>query len=294
MTGVRGPVLSPERTPPTGLDPATVLAKAASENFPVALFVLPALLRGRLRAIYVFARAVDDLGDLYEGDRDAALDWAESEIRAAVRGEVTHPVFVETGSMARECGAPLQLFLDLIAANRLDQRKKRYRSFAELEDYCALSANPVGRLVLYAFGRSDDLAATYSDRICTALQVVEHLQDIAEDYLAGRVYLPSEDLAAFGVAEADLGAGTATPALRRLVAFECGRARRLLEEGTPLVRLLSGSERLAIAGFVGGGLAQIDAIAALDYDVTGQLAKAPKRSVAARSVGVLRSGGRRR
>ena len=275
------------------LDPEAILAKAATENFPVALFVLPARLRERLSTIYLYARTVDDLGDLFEGDRDAALDWAESEITSAFGGAPAHPVLSRVAAMALELHAPLQLFVDLIEANRLDQRKVRYTSFGELEDYCALSANPVGRLVLFAFGRSDVLAARYSDRICTALQIVEHLQDVAEDYRSGRVYLPGEDLASFGVDEDSLGATEASSALRRLVAFESARARRLLEEGEPLVRLLPGRQRLAIAGFIGGGLAQIDAIAAADYDVLAGLAKARKSDVAARSLGVLRTGARR-
>ena len=237
MSQRSAPALRCEQPAPAGLDIEAVLAKAAKENFPVALGVLSRERRERLLAIYAFARAVDDLGDLYEGDRDAALDWAESEIERGLAGEPAHPIFERAAAMARTTDAPHQAFFDLIAANRLDQEKTRYQAFSELEDYCSLSANPVGRLVLAVFGRSDQLALTYSDRVCTALQVVEHLQDVAEDYQRGRVYLPLEDMSLFGVDEAELDEAVATPSMRRLLALETGRARRLLVEGAPLVRL---------------------------------------------------------
>jgi len=274
------------------LEPVTatldaVLAKAETENFPVALRLLPARTRRQLLALYGYARFVDDLGDLAPGDRLAQLDWAESELDLALEGRAAHPVFVTAGEMARRCGASRQPFADLIAANRQDQLVTRYGTFEELLGYCRLSANPVGRLVLAVFGRSGPLLEQWSDSICTGLQLVEHWQDVAEDHAAGRVYLPKEDLDRFAVTEGELAGTTVSPALRRLLAFETGRAKALLEGGRPLVAALDGTARLAVAGFLGGGLAQISAIEAARYDVLARPVKASKRKVARASVAEL-------
>ncbi len=162
----------------------------------------------------------------------------------------------------------------------------RYPTYGALTAYCELSANPVGRLVLAVFGRKDERAFGLSDQVCTALQLIEHCQDVAEDLAVGRIYLPQEDLARFGVDESVLAGGVATPAFRRLMAFESARARRLLESGRALVGLLSGWGRVGVAGFVGGGLAQLDAIERHAYDVLSRPAKASKAQVGAWGVRV--------
>jgi squalene synthase HpnC len=276
-----------------GLDVAAVMAKSASENFTVASRLLPRSVREHFLAVYGFARFVDDVGDLAPGDRGDQLDWVEAEIDRALAGEAEHPVFVRIGRTAHELGVARQPFVDLLAANRQDQLVSRYATYAELEAYCALSANPVGRLVLAVLGRTDSLAVSLSDRVCTALQLVEHWQDVGEDYRAGRVYLPGEDLERFGVDVAELGGHRAGLAFRRLMAFEVGRARQLLVSGAPLVQLLSGSGRFAIAGFVGGGMAQLDAIEHDAYDVLSHAVKASKLAMATRSMSVfLRRGAR--
>src|SRR5262249_22641472 len=153
-------------------------------------------------------------------------------------------------------------------------------TYEDLAQYCALSANPVGRLVLAIFGRDDAVLRGWSDSICTGLQLVEHWQDVAEDYRAGRIYLPLEDLEHFGVDPAALGEPTTSLELRSLLACETGRARRLLVGGAPLVTALGGRPRVAIAGFVGGGLAQLDAIERQGYEVLAAPVKASKAAVA--------------
>ncbi len=189
--------------------------------------------------------------------------------------------------MAAACSAPREPFERLIAANRQDQVVSRYANFEQLAGYCALSADPVGRLVLAVFGRSGALLEAWSDSICTGLQLVEHWQDVGEDFAAGRVYLPAEDLGRFGVAEAELAGSSAGEAFRRLMAFETARARRQLLAGRPLVAALSGTARLAVAGFLGGGLAQLQAIEAAGYDVLARPVKASKAAVARRTAGEL-------
>ncbi len=269
------------------LDTETVMAKSSTENFTVASRLLPGRIREHLLAVYGFARFVDDVGDLATGDRERQLDWVEDELDRSLAGTAQHPVFVRLGRTAAALGLERAPFADLVAANRQDQHVSRYASYAELEAYCALSANPVGRLVLAVLGRTGERATALSDKICTGLQLVEHWQDVAEDYRAGRVYLPLEDLERLGVDERDLARPAATPAVKRLVAFEVGRARRLLHEGAPLVGLLSGAGKVAIAGFTGGGLAQLDAIERRGYDVLAHQVKATKAAVASRTVGLL-------
>jgi squalene synthase HpnC len=269
------------------LEPKAVLDQAGAENFPVASRLLPRRDREHLEAIYGFARLVDDIGDESPGDRVAELAWAELELERAFAGGAVHPIFERAATTAHAIGASPAPFLALIAANRRDQEVMRYPTISDLEDYCALSANPVGRLVLAVFGADSPAARRASDAICTGLQLVEHLQDVGEDYAAGRIYLPTEDLERFGVTESDLGAARSTPALRRLVAFEVARSHGYFRSGAPLVGLLSGFGAVAIAGFIGGGLAQLDAIEAASFDVLAAPVKASHAAVARKAARTL-------
>jgi squalene synthase HpnC len=165
------------------------------------------------------------------------------------------------------CDLPREPFDRLVQANIMDQRVTRYPTLPDLLGYCRLSADPVGRIVLGVFGASTPRRVEWSDRICTALQLVEHWQDIAEDRRAGRIYVPQEDLHRFGVAETDLDAARSTPAVRELVAFEADQARRMLLEGLPLLAELRGWARLAITGYVAGGLAAIDGLRRAGWEV---------------------------
>jgi squalene synthase HpnC len=183
-------------------------------------------------------------------------------------------------------------FLRLIEANRQDQRVRRYPTYQDLRDYCVLSADPVGRLVLGITGTTTPERVRCSDAVCTALQIVEHLQDVAEDLARDRVYLPAEDMKRFGVTEADLAAPTASEAVRALVALEADRARTLLNEGAPLVGSVHGRLRLLLAGFVAGGRAALRALEKARYDVLAGAPKATKTSLL-REVGTtLRREGR--
>ncbi|MDE0652386.1 MAG: squalene synthase HpnC [bacterium] len=263
-----GPVEQAEPVEQYG-DIDTVMARASGENFPVALGVLPRRLRKHLTAIYGYARLVDNLGDEYGGDRSAALDWLESQIDDLYAGTPRHEVFRRLEAMVQAFDIPRTPFDQLLAANRLDQSKTAYADWEELLGYCELSANPVGHLVLAVFEASTPRRRAASDAVCSGLQVLEHLQDIGEDAAAGRVYLPAADMERFGCTPADLTAPVAGEPLRRLVAFECERARELLDEGRKLVTSLRGFARLAITGFVAGGLAGLDAIEAAGFEVLG-------------------------
>ena len=263
-----------------------VMARAAGENFPVALRLLPRSLRDHLEAIYGYARLVDNLGDEFPGDRTLALDWADSELDALFSGSPRHPVFRRLAPMIHSFRVRRRPFDELLAANRLDQHKTRYETRAELMDYCALSANPVGHMVLAVFESATPDRIAESDAVCSGLQILEHLQDVAEDAEAGRVYLPAEDMARFGCSIKDLSAPEAGAGLRALVAYESGFARELVEQGIPLVRSLTGYARLAISGFVAGGLAGLDAIEKAGFEVLGGTRRAGRSAILRRFVRV--------
>ncbi len=268
------------------------MAKAGSENFPVASLILPRRARSRLLAVYGFARLVDDAGDETPGDRLALLDELEGDLERLwsngsrpARGPM-HPLIARLKPTVEACGLPPDPFRRLIEANRRDQVVHRYRNYDELLAYCRLSANPVGELVLRIFGAATPDRLELSDKVCAGLQLTEHWQDVAEDYRRGRIYLPTEDLDRFGVDERDLAARVAAPAVRELMSFEVARARRLLDEGAPLVRTLRGRRRFAVAAFVAGGRAALEAIRAANYDV---LASSPRPGPALRTVQLLRA-----
>jgi squalene synthase HpnC len=258
-------------------EPARVItaqagAKAATENFPVALRLLPRRHRQHLAAVYGFARSADDMGDeAPPGERLRLLDELEgdlSRLYAGPGGEAPRLEVIQALAPAvAECAIPAQPFRDLIQANRQDQHVTRYQTFDELLAYCRLSANPVGRIVLHVFGAAAPHTERLSDLVCTALQLAEHWQDVAEDLRAGRIYLPGKDLAAYGVTEADLATPSASPQVRALMAFEVRRAGDLLDQGAPIVGMLRGFARAAVAGYVAGGRAALAAIKASDYDV---------------------------
>ncbi|OHV40938.1 squalene synthase HpnC [Parafrankia soli] len=259
-----------------------VLLAAPAENFPVASRLLPAATRDHLNALYVFGRLVDDIGDEAPGDRLALLDELAADLELIWSGgEPKLPVHRRLAHTVRACDLPAEPFRRLVQANRQDQIVTRYDTYEDLVQYCTLSADPIGRMVLGVFGLATPARIALSDRICTALQLAEHFQDVAEDLAAGRIYVPLEDLEAFGVTETDLAAPVASPAVRHLMAFEVARARTLLDQGAPLVNLVGGRLRLAMAGFVGGGRAALDAIRRADYDMLGGAPKAPKPRMAA-------------
>jgi squalene synthase HpnC len=260
-----------------------------SENFPVALRFLPSAPRTALTRLYAYARFVDDVGDEAAGDRLALLNRVEDDVRAlasAGAGPQLAPV-AGLAPLVRDYGVPIQPFLDLVEANRRDQLIHRYATFADLLDYCRYSAAPVGRVVLYIAGAPGRETFALSDAICNGLQVLEHCQDVGEDARAGRIYLPGEDLAARGVADADLLAPVTSAAVREVVATQVDRAETLLEQGRPLVRRLRGWSRLAVAGYLAGGRATVTQLRHADHDVLGQTVRPGKIRTAGQVVRLM-------
>jgi squalene synthase HpnC len=267
-----------------------VAAKASAENFPVALRILPRRYRAHLSALYGFARLVDDIGDEplpgmpQDADKETVtktrlslLDELDRDVQRLYRSQTPHLDVIKSLKPAVEqCRIPAAPLRDLIQANRQDQLVTRYDTYAELAQYCTLSANPVGQVVLYIMDAATPERIAASDNICTALQIFEHCQDVAEDLANGRIYLPKEDMDAWHVTERDLAESQPSENVKTLVKFQVDRAERLLDRGAPLIGTLHGTARLAIAGYVAGGRATVKALRDSGYDVLASTVKPGK------------------
>jgi squalene synthase HpnC len=283
------------------------LAESHYENFHVASWFLPKALRPHFHSIYAYCRVSDDLGDEV-GSTPVALallDLWGRELDACYEGRARHPVFVALAETIRACGIPKEPFADLLTAFRQDQTVTRYASMQDVLGYCRYSANPVGRLVLYACGEASEEKFRLSDATCSALQLANLWQDVRSDYSAkGRVYLPQDDMACFGVSDETIAQGAATPEFRALLKYEVDYARSLFKQGLPLIGMVGRDLALDLDLFSRGGLEILRAIERQDYDVLSArpaIAKSTKFQLALRAVGTrllpfwsLRRGGRRK
>lgn len=243
------------------------LARSHDENFTVGSLLLPRGTRKHLHALYAFARTTDDIGDESEGDRLANLDAWEGDFRRIRDGTPRHPVHVALADTVRKFDIPDEPFLNLIEANRIDQRRTRHETFQDLLHYCEHSANPCGHLVLYVFGVRDSESQRLADFTCTALQLVNFWQDLAIDWQKGRVYLPQEDLRRLGYSEEELARGEVNDRFMKLMRFECLRTRGLFQRGLPLADRLKGAARFDVRLFSRGGMRVLDLIEKAGYDV---------------------------
>jgi squalene synthase HpnC len=257
------------------------LAESHYENFHVASWFLPQALRPHFHAIYAYCRVSDDLGDEV-GDCSAALallDWWGSELDACYEGRARHPVFVALAETIRACSIPKEPFADLLVAFRQDQTVTRFETMQEVLAYCRYSANPVGRLVLYACGEVSEENFRLSDATCSALQLANFWQDVRSDYTArDRVYIPQTDMLRFGVSDETIASGIATPAFRALLRSEVDYARSLFEQGLPLIGKVNRELALDLDLFSRGGLEILRAIEKRDYDVLSARPAISKRT----------------
>lgn len=245
------------------------LAESHYENFHVATWILPKRLRPHFHAIYAYCRVSDDLGDEV-GDPAAALallDLWGAELDACCRGEARHPVFVALAETMRVCDIPKEPFADLLVAFRQDQTVTRFATMADVLGYCRYSANPVGRIVLYACGYRDDERFALSDETCSALQLANFWQDVRVDYAKGRIYFPFEDMARFGVSEEDIAQHRCTPQFRELMRYEVDYARQMFHRGLPLIGKVDRELALDLDLFSRGGLEILRAVERQKYDV---------------------------
>ena len=241
------------------------------ENFPVASILMPRRLRKPVAAIYHFARAADDIadeGDLSDEERLRQLDEFRDELDHIANGETPLlPLFRHLASEIQAHALPLQPMHDLLDAFSQDVVKKRYNDYDELLDYCRRSANPVGDLLLHLYEEATPVNIGYSDAICSALQLINFWQDIAKDWAIGRIYLPQDDLARFGVSESQIAEGRCDDNWRALMEFEVDRARALMLSGKPLGSILTGRIGLEMRMIIQGGLRILAKIEAADFDV---------------------------
>ena len=241
------------------------------ENFPVASFLVPAKLRRPIEVIYRFARSADDIAD--EGDATPSARLADlvaymGELERIAAGSVPQtPLFVALAEVIRQYDLPIQLFRDLLDAFAQDVVKKRYADYPELLDYCRRSANPVGRLVLHLFGRTEAEHLEQSDCICTALQLINFWQDVAVDWQKERIYIPQTDLPHFRISEADIAAGRCSADWSALMDFEMDRALSLMRRGAPLVHALPGRLGWEIRLTIQGGLRILERLRQVRGDV---------------------------
>jgi len=255
------------------------LARSHYENFSVASWFLPARFRQDFFNVYTYCRISDDLGDEV-GDPAASLqlldEW-ETQLDNCYAGAPRNPVFVALAETIKKCEIPKSPFADLLRAFRKDQTVTRYRTLDDLLGYCRYSANPVGRLVLYVCGYRDEQRQMLSDYTCTALQMANFWQDVSVDYVKGRVYLPLEDMAKYGVSEETISSGRNTNEFRELMNFEVARAREWFHKGLPLASMLDRELAIDIELFSRGGLEILNAIEKQDYAVLGRRPSISKR-----------------
>lgn len=264
------------------------LAETHYENFHVATWFLPKALRPHFHAIYAYCRISDDLGDEVGSTAEALalLELWGEELDACYAGRARHPVFVALAETIRECGIPKEPFADLLTAFRQDQTVARYATMEDVLQYCRYSANPVGRLVLYACGEADEEKFQLSDATCSALQLANFWQDVREDWVRGRVYLPQKDMEFFRVSDTIIAEGIATPEFRALMHCEVNYARDLFEQGLPLIGMVNRDLALDLDLFSRGGLEILRAIEQRDYDVLSArpaISKATKATLALRA-----------
>lgn len=264
------------------------LARSHYENFSVATWFLPEKMRPHFYSIYAYCRISDDLGDEVGDPQQslALLDEWEEELDACYAGAPRHPVFVALRPTVLACSIPRDPFANLLKAFRQDQRVTRYRTFDELLGYCVNSANPVGRLVLYACGYSDAQRQQLSDFTCTALQLANFWQDVIVDYAKGRIYLPLDDLQRYGVDETAIAERRFSPAFRDLMGFEVQRTRDWFRRGRPLIGMVDRDLAIDIELFTRGGEEILNCIERQDFDVLRArpaISKSRKLSLVARA-----------
>jgi len=244
------------------------LARRHYENFPTASYLVPSDKRDALAAVYAFARYADDVAD-EPGveDRLGKLSAWRAKLAASYRAETDHPVFLALHDSAERFGLSRENFENLLCAFESDVQVNRHADFPSLLAYCKHSANPVGRLVLEIFGYRDARLFELSDSICTALQLTNFWQDVAVDFAHDRVYLPQDDMVRFQYTPDDLAAGRANEHWQALLAHEIGRTRELFERGRALPELVGPKLRVQLRLTWLGGVAILDKIEAVSYDV---------------------------
>lgn len=256
------------------------LAQTHYENFPVASVFLPAHLREPIGLIYSFARQADDFadeGDLSIENRLALLNGFREELdllRAYIKPKAHF--FATLGNMIKARNLPYEPFYDLLDAFSQDVTKTRYADYDEVLDYCKRSANPIGRLMLHLYQQSTPKNVQLSDNICTALQIINFLQDIAIDFKKNegkqRIYMCQDEMAAFDITESQIqafvdGVETIDENWQQFLLINVRRVNALLYAGKPLGRILKGRIGFEMRMIIAGGERIISKITAVNGDI---------------------------
>lgn len=245
-------------------------AKTHYENFPVVSFLIPEALKKHAAIIYWFARTADDIadeGNLSSEERLNKLNLFEEDFKKALKGEYKSDYERALHQTITEKELSTEHFSDLIKAFRQDVTKTEYENYQEVLDYCRYSANPVGSLILELHGIRNDDAYIYSDRICTALQITNFLQDVKTDFEKGRIYLPKDELARAGITKSMFGGNEINLNFKRLIEFNINRTQLLFDEGRKLLKFLKGRLKYEIKWTILGGEEILKKIRENDYNV---------------------------
>ncbi|MGD0714394.1 MAG: squalene/phytoene synthase family protein [Gaiellaceae bacterium] len=261
------------------------LTRARAKNFAYGIMVLPLAKRRAIAAVYAFAREVDDVAD-----GEAPLDEKRARLealRASLDDDApTDAMVVALADARARYGIPRAALSALVDGGLQDTEQTRYADFADLRGYCEKVAGAVGVACIAVYGSGD---AERAQTLGVALQLINIMRDVREDWGLGRVYLPQDELAAFGVAEDDIAHERLTPAWRELMAFQAQRARVHLEEGLRLLDSLDRRSALCVSTFAGLYRGQLDRMEENRFDVFGascRLSTPAKLAVVAR--GLLR------
>jgi squalene synthase HpnC len=264
------------------------LCRAKHHNYPVGSMFARSQLRKHIFALFAFARVADDFADepAYEGRRARELDRWEEQLHQAYRGNADHPVFVALADTVDKFALPITEFTEMLSGFRTDLERRRYATFDELLSYTRQAAAPIGRLLMYIGGyRAPELHA-YAEDLANALAVARLIQDVAQDWDRGRVYIPAEDLRHFGVSEADIASHRISAAVGNLVRFEVARARALFERARPLVDVVGSDLAVELALTWHGGMRILDKI---EHTGKRMFARRPQLNAADKAIVLARA-----
>jgi phytoene synthase len=231
------------------------ITRREARNFAWGIVLLPRPKRQAVAALYAFARRVDDIADdaaLPPAERRSRLERCRAAVEALPAAPDADPVLVALADTTERYPIPRSALLDLVAGGLMDAEKTRYASWDELAEYCRRVAGAVGLACTAVYGASDPAkAAPRAASLGLALQQINIMRDVAEDWGLGRVYLPQDELARFGVLEEDIAAGRAGAAWCALMEHQAVRAEALMRVGLELLPLLDRRSALSVRAFAG-------------------------------------------
>ncbi|MBL0333060.1 MAG: squalene synthase HpnC [Chlorobiota bacterium] len=247
------------------------IAKSNYENFPVGSVIIPKKIRHHFHSIYAFARLADDFADetgLLEEERIILLDDWSDKLDKVYLGEAEHPIFVALLQTIKEKNIPKLLFQDLLRAFKLDVYNKGFNATTDLIVYCAYSANPIGRLILYLYDLASDERCELSDKLCTGLQLANFWQDVSEDIPRNRINVPIESINFFGYSLKELKSLEFNNKFREVMEYHTDHAINMLNQGFELIEMIPNKQlRIELLLTFFGGMEILLKIKSMDFNV---------------------------